>query len=106
VVELRYPKGLTSEEFAWALRRGVALAMMSRGRTEPIRRAGGASVIASRTLLRLADQVRREWLRRHPRHLAAELVTDYVVPLSAGGSMTPENTRTSSRLENLRKGTR
>lgn len=54
------------EEIAWAYRHGVAVAMMSRGIIGPIRRAGGAAVIAPTTLLRLADRVRREWLRRHP----------------------------------------
>ena len=62
------PKALAGypEEVAWAYRRGVAQAMMSRGIYGPIRRAGGAYVIAPTRLLRLADRVAREWLRRHP----------------------------------------
>jgi hypothetical protein len=62
------PKTLAKypEDVAWAYRHGVVTAMMSRGIYGPIRRAGGAAVIAPTMLLRLADRVRREWLRRHP----------------------------------------
>lgn len=59
------PKSMTADEVAWSYRHGVISAMRSRGRALPGH--GHAYVIAPSNMLRLADRVRREYLRRHPR---------------------------------------
>jgi len=58
------PKTMTAEEVAWSYRHGVISAMRFRGRLLP--RHGHAHVMAPSQMLRLADCVRREYIRRHP----------------------------------------
>jgi hypothetical protein len=69
---VRVPKYMASdpEAVVWAYRYGVVQGMRSRGRVLP--RQGGGYVIAPSTLLRLADRVRVEWMRRHPASILSE----------------------------------
>lgn len=62
--DMRVPKSMYGNHVVWAYRHGVVQAMRMRGRVIP--KQGHAYVIAPRNVLRLADRVRIEWLRRHP----------------------------------------
>lgn len=64
--DVKVPKSMPAEHVVWAFRYGVATALMSRNVYGPIRRMGGAYVQAPVSAMRLADRVRREWVRRHP----------------------------------------
>ena len=65
---VKVPKYMASDPDAvvWAFRYGVVQGMRSRGRVIP--KQGLGYVIAPSNLVRLADRVRMEWMRRHPAH--------------------------------------
>lgn len=67
MADVRVPKSMPIDHVIWAFRHGVLIGMMHRGIYGPVRRHGHAFVSAPRNVLQLADRVRREWERRHPR---------------------------------------
>jgi hypothetical protein len=62
--DVKVPKSMTPEAVVFAYRHGVVQGMRMRGWVIP--RQGHGYVIAPSNVLRLADRVRREWMRRHP----------------------------------------
>lgn len=64
MADVRVPKSMGEEAAVWAFRHGIIGGMRARGRLLP--KAGHAYVAAPRNVLRLADRVRIEWMRRHP----------------------------------------
>lgn len=66
---IKVPKSMDAEEVAWSFRHGVVGGMRMRGRVIP--NQGHGYVIAPIPMLRLADRVRVEWMRRHPKELLA-----------------------------------
>jgi len=59
------PKTFDAEQVSWSYRHGVIAGMRARGRGLP--NQGHAYVIAPSNMLRLADRVQREYMRRHPK---------------------------------------
>jgi hypothetical protein len=63
-IALRIPRWMEANEVTWAFRHGVVQGMRARGRVIP--RQGHGFVQADSRTLKLADRIRREWMRRHP----------------------------------------
>lgn len=65
-IALRVPKSMRPEEVVWAFRYGVAWGRYHFDQDGgPIRRHGLGYVAGPRSVLRLADRVSREYIRRH-----------------------------------------